>query len=68
MITKGKFFWEKTWYSFCSMHSEHDENCNACKSGTWENNWMHSIGSLIYKKNTNLWRWWVNRKYKKHKK
>jgi hypothetical protein len=62
MLTKGKFFWKKTWYSFCSRHREYDETCNICTSGSWSNNWIHSIGNVIYKNCPTLWIWWLNRK------
>lgn len=65
MLTKGKYFWKKSWYSICSMHREHDETCNICKSGTWENNWLVVIDGFIHDHCYKLWYWNANRKPKK---
>lgn len=65
MKTKGKYFWKKTWYSFCSRHREYDDTCDICKSGTWENNWLLAIDSYIHDHCYKLWYWKKNRKHKK---
>jgi hypothetical protein len=61
MKERGKFFWKERWFSFCSRHREYDESCDICKTGSWKNIWKYNISSLIYKKNPNLWIWWVNK-------
>jgi len=65
MKTKGKFFWKYKWYSICSMHYNHDPNCNMCNCGTWTNVWTHAIGSVIYKLFPSLWRWYMNLPFNK---
>jgi len=37
MRTRGKFIRKERWYSLCSMHQEYNEDCDMCKSGTWNN-------------------------------
>jgi hypothetical protein len=62
MKYKGKFIFKKQWYSICSMHYEYKEDCNCCNTGTWENIFIHKIGSFIYKKFPKFWIWWMNLK------
>lgn len=64
MKTKGRFFWKKGWYSFCSKHYHHDFECKGCNSGTWEYVWIVKISNFIYKVSPGLWIWWNNSKGK----
>ena len=57
---KGRFFWKKTWYSFCSTHVEHDNNCPRCNAGHWSNNWLNAISGFFFKYMPKFWIWWVN--------
>lgn len=60
IISRGKFFRKQEWYSICSMHSEHNPECNMCTTGNWRNVWLGAISSLIYKITPGIWRWFVN--------
>jgi hypothetical protein len=60
MKTRGKGFKKEIWFSICSRHAIHDENCNMCNTGSWNNAIKYKVGSLIYDLFPSLWRWWVN--------
>ena len=60
MREKGKFFWKKRWFSICSMHWDHDENCNMCNTGTWSNVWLSKISAWFFEHFPKLWIWYVN--------
>ena len=57
---RGKGLKKQRWYSICSRHMIHDNNCNICNTGSWENVWMLAISGWFYKHFTKLWVWWVN--------
>jgi hypothetical protein len=59
---RGWGLWRQEWYSICSMHSVHDENCRMCTCGTWINVWTQMFGSAVFKIAPELWRRWKNRK------
>lgn len=61
---KGILFWRKRWFSICSMHRIHDDNCNMCRAGHWTNVWAYHIEGFVYDWFPNFWSWWVNRKRK----
>ena len=61
MKTRGKGIFKEEWYSICSAHYEHNENCELCNKGMWVNVIKHKIGSFIYDHFPNIWRWYVNR-------
>jgi hypothetical protein len=58
--TKGKGFKKKTWYSICSRHGVHDNNCDMCNTGSWQNDCKGAVSGWFYKHFTKLWVWWVN--------
>lgn len=61
MKTKGMLFWKKEWYSICSKHKNHKEDCLRCNTGYWINTWMNRVSNFIFKNFPDLWRWWVNK-------
>jgi hypothetical protein len=61
LISKGKLFWKKEWYSICSMHYLYNRNCELCRTGHWRNTWLAFIETFFYKVTPKLWMWWVNR-------
>ena len=61
MRTRGKGIKKEIWFSICSRHAIHDENCNMCNVGHWQNAIRHKVSSLIYELFPSMWRWWVNR-------
>lgn len=62
MKEKGDFFWKKRWFSICSIHYSHNDECNICKKGYWINVWKYNISSFIFKINPKFWICWVNKK------
>lgn len=62
MKIRGKGFRTEAFFSFCSRHRIHDENCHICNTGTWENIFKYEIGSILYKLFPRIWRWNINRK------
>lgn len=67
ILSKGKYFWKCEWYSICSMHYNHDPNCNMCTTGHWVNTWKHVVSGALYKVWPFLWRFLVNLPPKKNK-
>jgi hypothetical protein len=61
MKTKGKFFWKKRWYSYCSRHHEHDYRCNLCDAGSWEYVWLVKVEQIIYKISPKFWNFFKKR-------
>lgn len=60
MKTKGWGPWKKLWFSICSAHGMGEkEDCLACNSGMWVNNWRYKFEDFIYKKFPKLWKWWM---------
>lgn len=57
---RGKGLKKKTWYSICSIHYIHDNNCNMCNTGSWQNNFMLTISSWFHDHIYWLWLWWIN--------
>lgn len=62
MKTKGRFLFTQDWYSLCSRHQHHDENCETCSHGQWKYRYSHKISKWVFKKCPKLWVWWMNRK------
>jgi len=50
VISKGKLFWKKEWYSICSRHYIYNRNCNLCQTGSWRNVWVAWFDGWFYKK------------------
>ena len=61
MRTRGKGLKKEIWFSICSRHAIHDENCNMCNTGSWQNAIKYKVSSLRYNLFPSLWRWMVNR-------
>lgn len=59
--TRYKFIFKQTWYSICSMHGEFNKDCIRCNIGSWKNNILLWISTLIFMKFFRLWRWHVNK-------
>jgi len=57
---RGKFFWKYEWYSICSVHYNHDPNCNMCTTGHWVNVWGHFFSGIVYKICPPIWRFFIN--------
>lgn len=57
---RGKGFKKKTWYSICSIHAIHNNNCNMCNTGSWQNNWINAISGWFHDHVYWLWYFWVN--------
>ena len=49
IMTKGKLWWKKEWYSICSRHQEYDKYCSICQCGTWENVWKLEISKIYFR-------------------
>lgn len=62
MKTRGWGPWRENWFSFCSMHYKHDDNCHICQSGFWKNHWNWKIGCFVYFVSPTFWIWYNNRK------
>lgn len=62
MKTKGTWPFILEWYSICSAHQEHDENCDMCTHGVWHNKYGMKFSKFVFKKYPKLWIWWMNRK------
>lgn len=60
MPEKGMFFWKQRFWSFCSRHQIHDDNCDLCKGGVWRNVWLTAISSFFHDNFYYFWYWWVN--------
>jgi len=60
MKTKGWGPFRYDWFSICSKHYRHDELCELCQCGSWINHWKWLFGHFVFKRNPDLWRWWVN--------
>ena len=61
MRYKGKGLNKEIWFSICSMHFEHQEDCNMCNAGQWQKVWKYKLSSAFYKLSPKLWRWWINK-------
>lgn len=57
MKTRGRGFNKEEFYSFCSRHREHNEDCDLCQKGIWVNVFQCKLGTLIYWISPTLWRW-----------
>lgn len=55
-LTKGWGPWKQTWFSICSMHYYHDDNCNMCTHGIWYFNIKSKISNYIFKKLPRFWK------------
>ena len=53
----GKFFWRKRWYSICSAHQSHKEDCNMCNVGSWHNVWLSQCSNIIYRISPKAYTW-----------
>jgi hypothetical protein len=60
-IVKGKFFWKKEWYSFCSTHQTYNPKCNRCNTGQYVNVWGNYINGIFFKISPKLWKIYANR-------
>ena len=65
MRIKGKYFWKKQWYSICSKHTSHYDNCKLCDVGKWENTWSLKISTYFHQNFYYLWSWWQNTRINK---
>lgn len=54
--TRGRLLWKEGWFSICSIHSTHDENCHMCKQGVWANLTKNRISRMLYKLSPSVWR------------
>lgn len=64
MKTRGEGLHAEVFFSICSKHQMHDENCPLCNKGSWQNIFKYEIGSLFYNIFPNIWRWKTNRNFK----
>ena len=53
--TIGKLWWKKDWYSICSMHRIHRDDCIRCNTGEYINRWWHNISNIIFKYFPKFW-------------
>ena len=58
--TRGEGIKKETWYSICSRHAVHNNNCNMCNTGSWQNNWINAISGWFHDNIYWLWYFWVN--------
>jgi len=47
--TKRRLFWEKEWYSICSLHFKQFHLCPYCQTGEWINRWGHLYNRMFFK-------------------
>lgn len=64
-LSRGKFFRRQEWYSICSMHHNHNSECNMCTTGHWVNVYKHFFSGILYKLCPPLWRYFANLPRKK---
>lgn len=57
---RGRFLFKEQWYSICSMHANHDDDCELCNTGTWKNIYMSVFSSFVFKHFPKFWVFWVN--------
>jgi hypothetical protein len=58
---KGFGPWRRDWYSICSRHGQHREDCRLCAVGEWRNRWITWAGNIVYILAPCVWKRWVNR-------
>lgn len=51
---------KQIYYSICSYHRDYSPTCRLCQYGDWTNVCQRKVGSFVYKRWPNLWRWWAN--------
>jgi hypothetical protein len=61
MRTRGKDIKKEIWFSICSKHVIHDENCDMCNIGRWQNAIKYKFNSIIYDLFPLLWHRLINR-------
>jgi hypothetical protein len=61
MKTRGTWPLVQDWYSICSSHRDHREDCPRCNVGSWNYRLAARAGHLLYKASPALWRLWANR-------
>lgn len=65
---RGKLWWKERYFSICSAHYEHKDDCKTCNTGTWTNVWKWKMGGVIFKVMPKVWIWWMNRPNSKARK
>ena len=60
MRERGKFIWKEKWYSICSAHIKHDEDCPRCQVGQWKNVLSIWYDDFLYKYSYPLWYYKAN--------
>lgn len=53
---------KQTWFSLCSKHLYHKDDCNLCQAGQWQYNWVRAIDHVVYVWVYPVWYWWHNRR------
>jgi len=61
MRYRGKGLNKEMWFSICSMHLEHKDDCNMCNAGHWQKVWKYKLSRAFYKLSPKLWRCWINK-------
>lgn len=61
MRSRGRLLWRQEWYSVCSIHRPHRDDCNMCRAGSWVNVWKQRASHLFYVISPSLWRKWANK-------
>jgi hypothetical protein len=60
-----KWLKEKKFYSICSMHRVHKDDCELCRTGHWEYERLLQIGHFFHRYCYPLWFWYVNKKWRR---
>lgn len=49
-------------YSICSKHQAHRDDCDLCQHGTWHSDIGIMFSNALYRTSPTLWMMWANRK------
>ncbi len=49
------------WFSICSAHHEHNDDCTVCDTGSWVFMPTYWLEHMLWKLSPKLWMWWSNR-------
>lgn len=60
MRTRGKGLKKEIWFSICSRHGDHQEDCPLCNSGSWKNIYQLKLEKILYKRSWKLWFYYMN--------